>query len=111
MKDEQAARREQAAQRFQVLVDALGIDFAKLARSIGLDRPDTLYLVKNAKGYPSFDTIAKILDVYPQVDANFLFGKSDQPLKPEPPSQNAIPEDEMEAFVAFRKVLAKHAGN
>ncbi len=110
MKDEQAERRGQAAKRFETLVDALGIDFAKLARSIGLDRPDTLYLVKNGKGYPSFDTIAKILDVYPQIDANFLFGKSDQPFRAEP-SQKPIPDDEMEAFAAFKKVLIKYAAN
>ncbi len=101
---------ELVGKRFEAVVDALGIDFAKLARAIGLDRPDVLYLVKNGKGYPSFDTISRILDAYPQVDANFLFGKSDQPLKPDV-SETSMPADEMEALVAFKKVLMKYAGN
>lgn len=109
---------EQVGKRFEQMVDALGIDFAKLARSIGIDRPDALYLVKNGKGYPSFETIARILEAYPQVDANFIFGRAGHPFRQEnengkkengkEDSADRVEDSRDQVLAAFGKLLRQY---
>lgn len=99
--------------RLDELADALGVTLAQMAKAAGMGRPDILYAIRSGRTAPSFDTISRILNAYPDVDANFLFGKSEQPLKPQPQQLPALPllPEEMATLAALGKMLQKYAGN
>lgn len=59
--------------RIEQLVTAKGTNLYQISKDLGHKRPDKFYSIVNGKAKPSFDTIEEILNLYPDVNANWLF--------------------------------------
>ncbi len=58
--------------RLQALIDALNISVLEFARQLGERRGEKVYHILHGRLKPRYDTIQKILTIYPQVNADWL---------------------------------------
>lgn len=58
--------------RLQQLIDALGISVLEFARQLGEHRGEKVYNILHGRMKPRYDTLEKILMVYPQLNADWL---------------------------------------
>ena len=70
-------------QKFAEVLEALGTNAYQLSKRVGLNSPDKYYKIEKGQVKPSFDTLAEIVALYPQVNINYYF-KDDVPLLEEP---------------------------
>ncbi|HEV7349343.1 LexA family transcriptional regulator [Telluribacter sp.] len=59
-------------ERLKQVFDALGISIYQIAKDLD-ENSSKFYNILNGRAKPSYDTIIRILDHYPQVSADFLF--------------------------------------
>ena len=64
-------------------MEALGTNAYQLSKRVGLNSPDKYYKIEKGQVKPSFDTMAEIVALYPEVNVNYYF-KDDVPLLEEP---------------------------
>ena len=69
--------------KFAEVLEALGTNAYQLSKRVGLNSPDKYYKIEKGQVKPSYDTIAEIVALYPQVNINYYF-KDDVPLLEEP---------------------------
>ena len=74
-------------QKFAEVLEALGTNAYQLSKRVGLNSPDKYYKIEKGQVKPSYDTIAEIVALYPQVNVNYYF-KDDVPLLEEPVISN-----------------------
>ena len=72
-------------QKFAEVLEALGTNAYQLSKRIGLNSPDKYYKIEKGQVKPSFDTLAQIISLYPQINVNYYF-KDDAPMFEEPSS-------------------------
>ncbi|WKN44280.1 helix-turn-helix domain-containing protein [Tunicatimonas pelagia] len=78
-------------QKFAEVLEALGTNAYQLSKQVGLNSPDKYYKIEKGQVKPSYDTIAEIVALYPQVNVNYYF-KDGVPMLEEPmTSQKATP--------------------
>jgi DNA-binding XRE family transcriptional regulator len=70
-------------QKFAEVLEALGTNAYQLSKRVGLNSPDKYYKIEKGQVKPSYDTLAEIVALYPQVNVNYYF-KDDVPLLEEP---------------------------
>ncbi len=70
-------------QKFAEVLEALGTNAYQLSKRIGLNSPDKYYKIEKGQVKPSFDTLAQIISIYPQINVNYYF-KDDAPMFEEP---------------------------
>ncbi len=70
-------------QKFAEVLEALGTNAYQLSKRLGLNSPDKYYKIEKGQVKPSFDTLAQIISIYPQVNVNYYF-KDDAPMFEEP---------------------------
>ncbi len=58
--------------RLQELIDALNISVLEFARQLGEHRGEKVYHILHGRLKPRFDTLEKIVAIYPQVNADWL---------------------------------------
>ncbi|AQG79943.1 helix-turn-helix transcriptional regulator [Spirosoma montaniterrae] len=58
--------------RLQQLIDALDISVLEFARQLGERRGEKVYHILHGRLKPRYDTLEKIVAVYPQVNADWL---------------------------------------
>ncbi len=58
--------------RLQQLIDALNVSVLAFARQIGERRGEKVYHILHGRMKPRYDTLEKILTVYPQVNGDWL---------------------------------------
>ena len=66
-------------QKFAEVLEALGTNAYQLSKRLGLNSPDKYYKIEKGQVKPSFDTLAQIISIYPQVNVNYYF-KDDAPM-------------------------------
>ena len=82
-------------QKFAEVLEALGTNAYQLSKRIGLNSPDKYYKIEKGQVKPSFDTLAQIISIYPQVNVNYYF-KDDAPIFEEPSPQPFVkPSDDL----------------
>ena len=87
-------------QKFAKVLEALGTNAYQLSKRLGLNSPDKYYKIEKGQVKPSFDTLAQIIGLYPQVNVNYYF-KDDAPMFEEPRqnySQTSAPADDLAAL-------------
>ncbi len=73
------------------IVEALGINYVDLARTLGMNRPNLFYNMRSGKSNPSYETLQAIVKAYPQIDCRFLLtGEGEPLLKPAEPPKDAL---------------------
>ena len=70
-------------QKFAEVLEALGTNAYQLSKRLGLNSPDKYYKIEKGQVKPSFDTLAQVISIYPQVNVNYYF-KDDAPMFEEP---------------------------
>ena len=80
-----AEEKKSVHQKFAEVLEALGSNAYQLSKQVGLNSPDKYYKIEKGQVKPSFDTLAQIVALYPQVNINFYF-KDDAPMFEEPSS-------------------------
>nr|WKN34397.1 hypothetical protein K4G66_18640 [Tunicatimonas sp. TK19036] len=70
-------------QKFADVLEALGTNAYQLSKQVGLNSPDKYYKIEKGQVKPSYDTLAEIIALYPQVNVNYYF-KDDVPMLEEP---------------------------
>lgn len=70
-------------QKFADVLEALGTNAYQLSKQVGLNSPDKYYKIEKGQVKPSYDTLAEIVALYPQVNVNYYF-KNDVPMLEEP---------------------------
>ena len=55
-------------QKFAEVLEALGTNAYQLSKRIGLNSPDKYYKIEKGQVKPSFDTLAQIISLYPQIN-------------------------------------------
>ncbi len=60
-------------QKFAEVLEALGTNAYQLSKRVGLNSPDKYYKIEKGQVKPSFDTLAEIVALYPQVNVNYYF--------------------------------------
>ena len=58
--------------RLQQLIDALNVSVLEFARQLGERRGEKVYHILHGRLKPRYDTLEKILAVYPQVNGDWL---------------------------------------
>ena len=87
-------------QKFAEVLEALGTNAYQLSKRLGLNSPDKYYKIEKGQVKPSFDTLAQIIGLYPQVNVNYYF-KDDAPMFEEPRqnyTQTSAPADDLAAL-------------
>ncbi|MEM9928711.1 MAG: helix-turn-helix transcriptional regulator [Bacteroidota bacterium] len=74
-------------QKFAEVLEALGTNAYQLSKRVGLNSPDKYYKIEKGQVKPSYDTLAEIVALYPQVNVNYYF-KDDVPMLEEPATFN-----------------------
>ncbi|MDJ1466962.1 helix-turn-helix domain-containing protein [Xanthocytophaga flava] len=77
------------------IVEALGINYVDLAKSIGVSRPDIFYNVRAGRAKPSYETLQSIANAYPQIDCRFLLTGQGKPLV----KTIEAPKDEFKEYI------------
>jgi len=72
-------------EKFNAVFKALGTNAYQVSKRLGLSRPDKYYKIENGQAKPSFETIAEIVQLYPQINVNYYF-KNDVPMFEEEPN-------------------------
>ena len=70
-------------QKFAEVLEALGTNAYQVSKRLGLNSPDKYYKIEKGQVKPSFDTLAQIISLYPQINVNYYF-KDDAPMFEEP---------------------------
>ena len=70
-------------QKFAAVLEALETNAYQLSKRLGLNSPDKYYKIEKGQVKPSFDTLAQIISLYPQVNVNYYF-KDNAPMFEEP---------------------------
>ena len=70
-------------QKFAKVLEALGTNAYQLSKRLGLNSPDKYYKIEKGQVKPSFDTLAQVISIYPQVNVNYYF-KDDASMFEEP---------------------------
>lgn len=70
-------------QKFAEVLEALDTNAYQVSKRLGLNSPDKYYKIEKGQVKPSFDTLAQIVSLYPQVNVNYYF-KEDVPMFEEP---------------------------
>ena len=73
-------------QKFAEVLEALDTNAYQVSKKVGLNSPDKYYKIEKGQVKPSFDTLAQIIELYPQINANYYF-KDDAPMFEEPKPQ------------------------
>lgn len=55
------------------VLEAVGTNANQISKQLGFDRPDKFYKLLKGAAKPSFSTIAEIISLYPQINANYFF--------------------------------------
>ena len=87
-------------QKFAKVLEALGTNAYQVSKRLGLNSPDKYYKIEKGQVKPSFDTLAQIISLYPQVNVNYYF-KDDAPMFEEPQqnhTQISAPADNLAAL-------------
>ena len=66
-------------EKFNEVLKAIGTNANQISKRLNLDRPDKYYKITSGTAKPSFDTIAEIIQFYPQINANYYF-KDNEPI-------------------------------
>ena len=82
-----AEEKKSVHQKFAEVLEALGTNAYQVSKRLGLNSPDKYYKIEKGQVKPSFDTLAQIISIYPQVNVNYYF-KDDTPMFEEPKPQN-----------------------
>jgi uncharacterized small protein (DUF1192 family) len=80
-----AEEQKSVHQKFAEVLEALGTNAYQVSKRLGLNSPDKYYKIEKGQVKPSFDTLAQIISLYPQVNVNYYF-KDDAPMFEEPQS-------------------------
>ncbi|WKN44905.1 helix-turn-helix domain-containing protein [Tunicatimonas pelagia] len=88
-------------EKFKAVLEALGTNAYQISKRLGLNRPDKYYKIEKGQAKPSFETLAEILRIYPQVNVNYYF-KDDVPMFDEPVPLTA------EAVSSVQTIHIKH---
>ncbi|MEK6478315.1 helix-turn-helix transcriptional regulator [Catalinimonas sp. 4WD22] len=75
MQDDQKSVNE----KFNAVFKALNTNASQVSKRLGLSRPDKYYKIEKGKAKPSFETLSEIIQMYPQINANYYF-KDDVPM-------------------------------
>ncbi len=78
-----AEEKKSVHQKFAEVLEALGTNAYQVSKRLGLNSPDKYYKIEKGQVKPSFDTLAQIISIYPQVNVNYYF-KDDAPMFEEP---------------------------
>ena len=70
-------------QKFAEVLEVLGTNAYQLSKRVGLNSPDKYYKIEKGQVKPSYDTLAEIVALYPQVNINYYF-KDNVPMLEEP---------------------------
>ena len=82
-------------QKFAEVLEALGTNAYQLSKRIGLNSPDKYYKIEKGQVKPSFDTLAQIISLYPQINVNYYF-KDNAPIFEKPSPQPFVkPSDDL----------------
>ena len=73
-------------QKFAEVLEALDTNAYQVSKKVGLNSPDKYYKIEKGQVKPSFDTLAQIIALYPQINANYYF-KDNAPMFEEPKPQ------------------------
>lgn len=60
------------AEILEIVINSLNISKYKFSKEIGLSSPDHLYKILNGTQKPSWETLSKIVDRFPEVNDKFL---------------------------------------
>nr|WKN38688.1 helix-turn-helix transcriptional regulator [Tunicatimonas sp. TK19036] len=78
-------------QKFAEVLEALDTNAYQVSKRLGLNSPDKYYKIEKGQVKPSFDTLAQIVSLYPQVNVNYYF-KEDVPMFEEPHPNPSSPK-------------------
>lgn len=82
-------------QKFAEVLEALDTNAYQVSKKVGLNSPDKYYKIEKGQVKPSFDTLAQIIALYPQINTNYYF-KDDVPMFEEPrPQSYAKPQNDL----------------
>ena len=70
-------------QKFAEVLEALDTNAYQVSKKVGLNSPDKYYKIEKGQVKPSFDTLAQIISIYPQINVNYYF-KDDASMFEEP---------------------------
>ncbi|MEX0312653.1 MAG: hypothetical protein AB3N18_00635 [Allomuricauda sp.] len=62
------------SQKLEMVIDALGINKNKLAKSVGLNNPGAIYAIVAGRNNLSKGMMKRIIQAYPNVSYNFMMG-------------------------------------
>lgn len=88
-------------EKFKAILEALDTNAYQISKRLGLNRPDKYYKIEKGQVKPSFDTLAEIIRLYPQVNVNYYF-KDDVPMFVDTPSLS------VEAVTNVQTIHIKH---
>lgn len=95
-------------QKFAEVLEALGTNAYQLSKRVGLNSPDKYYKIEKGQVKPSFDTLAEIVALHPQVNVNYYF-KDEVPMLEEPmTSQQATPRNTPQNLSGVAALRIKH---
>jgi len=60
-------------EKFNTVFKALGTNAYQVSKRLGLSRPDKYYKIEKGQAKPSFETLAEIVQLFPQVNVNYYF--------------------------------------
>ena len=78
-----AEEQKSVHQKFAEVLEALGTNAYQVSKRLGLNSPDKYYKIEKGQVKPSFDTLAQIISLYPQVNINYYF-KENTPMFEDP---------------------------
>ena len=78
-----AEEKKSVHQKFAEVLEALDTNAYRVSKAVGLNTPDKYYKIEKGQVKPSFDTLAQIIALYPQINANYYF-KDEVPMFEEP---------------------------
>ena len=80
-----AEEKKTVHQKFAEVLEALNTNAYQVSKKVGLNSPDKYYKIEKGQVKPSFDTLAQIISLYPQINVNYYF-KDNAPMFEEPSS-------------------------
>ena len=96
-----AEEKKSVHQKFAEVLEALGTNAYQVSKRLGLNSPDKYYKIEKGQVKPSFDTLAQIIGLYPQVNVNYYF-KDDAPMFEEPKSVYTQPPSLTDDLASLR---------
>jgi hypothetical protein len=98
-----------SSQILLMLTDALGLSVQALSRKLGYERPDTFYKIAKDKAYFQYEALLKLLELYPEISADFLLGRSEQVFREAATSstENEIIREDTQDYTLTIRILER----